>query len=126
MVKLTSNSNNSCRILLILLFCFPIYGCEFIKNLGPHKISIQQGNLITQSMVDKLVPGMTAKQVKYLLGTPLITDTFSADQWNYYYSLRLGSGRVLKKQVTVYFDNNIFTHITGDFEINNKDEDLSL
>lgn len=77
-------------------------------------------------MVDKLVPGMTAKQVKYLLGTPLITDTFSADQWNYYYSLRLGSGRVLKKQVTVYFDNNIFTHITGDFEINNKDEDLSL
>ena len=122
MIKLTSSFSYSFRILLIILFYFLINGCESIKKLGPHKISIQQGNFITQSMVDKLEPGMTTKQVKYVLGVPLITDTFSPNQWDYYYSLRLSNGRVLKKQMTVHFNKNIFTHITGDFKINSDSD----
>ena len=120
MVKLTSNSIYSYKTLLILIFSLFVCGCGFIKKLEPHKIPIQQGNLITQSMVDKLYPGMTTKQVKFVLGTPLIKDTFSRNQWIYYYSLRLGDGRLLKKQLTVHFNNDIFTHVTGDFDINQK------
>src|SRR5687767_12705852 len=48
-------------------------GCQHVPMLGlsPHKIDIQQGNYVTQDMVDKLKPGMSRSQVRFALGTPL-------------------------------------------------------
>ena len=49
--------------------------------LAPYRIDIQQGNYVTQEMVSQLRSGMTKEQVRYLLGTPLMTDIFHADRW---------------------------------------------
>ena len=46
--------------------------------LTPHTIDVQQGNYVTQDVVDKLQPGMTQAQVRFLLGTPLMADMFHA------------------------------------------------
>lgn len=94
--------------LLALSGCFAVY-----------KTEIQQGNVITQEMVDKLKPGMTKSQVRFVLGTPLITDPFHPERWDYIY--------LYKKNVTapaetrpfaVFFDGDVLTRVEGDMTMN--------
>lgn len=82
---------------------------------GVYKINIQQGNVVTQDMVDELRPGMTRRQVQYVMGTPLVTDTFNPDRWDYIYSVLAGSGKRSQKKMTVYFNNDLLSHFEGDF-----------
>lgn len=56
-----------------------------IPGLPPYRIDIQQGNYISQEMVSQLKPGMTREQVRFVLGTPLVTDIFHTDRWDYVY-----------------------------------------
>lgn len=82
---------------------------------GVHKIPVQQGSKITQEMVDQLRPGMTKAQVRYVLGTPLIADTFDQDRWDYFYVLKLGNGSETKEQLSVFFVDDLLDHFEGDF-----------
>lgn len=98
---------------------------------GVHKIPVQQGSKITQEMVDQLRPGMTKAQVRYVLGTPLIADTFDQDRWDYFYVLKRGDGSEVKEQLSVFFIDNVLNHFDGDFvpssavEPEGEEEDLS-
>lgn len=66
----------------------------------------QQGNLITQKMIDRLKDGMTPNQVKYVLGTPLIRDAFNKERWDYFYTFsKGGSNKTDRRQLTVFFKN---------------------
>ncbi len=70
-----------------------------------HNIDVQQGNVITQEMLEKLKTGMEMRQVKHLLGTPLIEDPFHAGRWDYVY--RYEAGNTDERQsahITVYFE----------------------
>ena len=89
-------------------------GCAFP---GVYRIDIPQGNVITQEMVDQLRPGLTKRQVTFILGTPLIRDTFDQDRWDYLYSYQPGGGERVQERITVFFDENgELTHFEGDFE----------
>lgn len=95
-------------------------GCRYIPNvpmipgLAAHKIDIQQGNYVTQEMVDKLKPGMTRSQVRFALGTPLVADPFHADRWDYVY-VQQKKGRVLeKRRIVVVFKDDALVRIDGD------------
>src|SRR6185369_14998386 len=68
-------------LLLLLVWALLLTGC-FLK---PHKIDVQQGNFLDQEAIAKLKPGMTRSQVRFLLGTPLITDPFHPERWDYVY-----------------------------------------
>ena len=85
----------------LLPFCSSA-GC-FLK---PHKIDIQQGNFIDQEAVSKLKPEMTRSQVRFLLGTPLITDPFHPERWDYLYIDRKGGKLKEKKRLTLIFDGD--------------------
>lgn len=82
---------------------------------GVYKIDIPQGNVVTQEMVDKLRPGMTQSQVRYVMGTPLITDTFSPNRWDYLYSLKEGNQPRTQERISLYFEDDKLVRITGDF-----------
>ena len=110
------------KIALVTL-CLAITACGNNRFLKPHKIAIQQGNVVTQVMVDKLKTGMTKRQVEFVLGTPLIADTLNSDQWNYVYSLRTGSGRVIQNHLNILFVNGLLSEITGDYKLSDKKED---
>jgi len=70
-----------------------------------YRINIQQGNFLDQVAVDQVKAGMTRSQVRYLLGTPMVADSFNRDRWDYIYYLRKGRTRhVDSRRVTVYFD----------------------
>lgn len=79
------------------------------------KFPIQQGNVVTQEMVDKLQPGMTRSQVRFVMGTPLIADTFNQNRWDYLYTLKLPSGKELREQMTILFDGDRLVGVSGDY-----------
>ncbi|MBV1789004.1 outer membrane protein assembly factor BamE [Marinobacterium sp. D7] len=82
---------------------------------GVYKIDIPQGNVVTQEMIDQLRPGMTESQVRYIMGTPLITDTFSPDRWDYLYSFKPGGEPRVQERVSLYFQDGKLARLTGDF-----------
>ena len=61
-------------------------GCQ-LGFPGVYSIDIPQGNLLDESKVSEVQLGMEPRQVRYLLGTPLINDSFNPDRWDYYYSV---------------------------------------
>jgi outer membrane protein assembly factor BamE len=72
-----------------------------------YRINIQQGNFLNQSAVDTVKEGMTRSQVRYLLGTPMVADSFDKERWDYIYYLKKGRSRhVDSRRVTVYFDGD--------------------
>ncbi len=102
--------------LLTLLLCQLAAGCSNFSFPGVYKLDIQQGNLVTQEMVDQLQPGMTAAQVRYVLGTPLLVDTFNQTRWEYLYSLQEGGKTRTQERLTVYFnEQGLLTGFSGNF-----------
>ncbi len=92
--------------LLTLSGCFP----------SVYKIDIQQGNIITQDMINQLRPGMTRAQVWFLMGSPLITDPFHANRWDYIYSIQPGGGAMQQENVSLTFNtDNQLIGLAGDF-----------
>jgi outer membrane protein assembly factor BamE len=70
-----------------------------------YRINVQQGNFLDQAAVEQVKTGMTRSQVRYLLGTPMVADTFDKERWDYIYYLKKGRSRnVDSRRVTVYFD----------------------
>jgi len=105
------------RFLLALLIVTAalLNGCSYLKYPDIHKVTVQQGNIVNQEMVDQLRPGMTRSQVRYILGTPLLMDTFDQDRWDYYYSIKPPGRPELREKITVFFDGNTLTHFSGDY-----------
>lgn len=103
--------------LLLTSFTFvgllALAGCSFP---GVYKIDIQQGNVVTQDMIDQLRPGMTRPQVRFIMGNPLLADTFHADRWDYLYSLQPGGGERQQERISVIFNSNDqLVSLSGDF-----------
>ncbi|MEW5786263.1 MAG: outer membrane protein assembly factor BamE [Pseudomonadota bacterium] len=85
-----------------------------VNKISPYRIDIQQGNAITQEMLDKLKPGMTPSQVRFILGTPLVVDPFRKDRWDYVYRLEKGGRLVEHRRIAVIFENDRLKGLEGD------------
>lgn len=105
------------KTLAILAVLALLPGCGGFQFPGVHRIDVQQGNIITQEMIDQLRPGMTKSQVRFIMGTPLVTDSFNPQRWDYYYSLQPGGrGDKTQERITIYFDDSDrLSHFSGDF-----------
>ncbi len=91
--------------LAALAFALVAVGCVY-------RMDIQQGNLLDAEQVDQLEVGMTRSQVRFLLGTPMVIDSFDANRWDYVYSLRRGHSRkVTRQHLVVWFEGDTVTKI---------------
>lgn len=79
-----------------------------------YRPTIQQGNVVKQEQVNELQPGMSKRQVKFLLGSPMINDVFHANRWDYAYTLGVGSRPHEIRRITVFFEDDRLVRITGD------------
>jgi outer membrane protein assembly factor BamE len=70
-------------------------------------------------MVDQLRPGMTKRQVAFIMGTPLLTDPFHDRRWDYLYSNEPGGEARMQKQITLVFENDELAGLQGDFRPGN-------
>jgi outer membrane protein assembly factor BamE len=71
-----------------------------------YKMEIRQGNYITPEMREKLKLGMNKTQVRYVLGTPMISDAFHGNRWDYVYRLERDGRLVEEQRLTLYFDGD--------------------
>ncbi len=83
----------------------------FFTGCEPHRIDIQQGNKVKPENFEKLKIGMTRNQVIYILGSPLLVDSFHQDRWDYIYYLKPGNKAVLQSRLTLYFNGDSLSKI---------------
>jgi len=104
---------------LVLLVCAALLGGCGVGGFrlgfpGVYRIDVPQGNIVTQEMIEKLQPGMSKRQVRYVMGTPLLIDTFEPDRWDYFHSLEKDGKPDSRQRVSLYFDKDLLVRIEGD------------
>lgn len=77
-----------------------------------YRMDIQQGNVLDAEQIDQVEVGMTRSQVRFLLGTPMVMDSFNPDRWDYVYRLQRGHKRhVDKRHLVVWFESDKVTRV---------------
>ena len=106
MIQLMSIS----RIRLLKAALYLIIGASLLTLNGcvrSYRVEIQQGNVISAEQIEKITPGTSRNEVRFILGTPLIEDPFHAERWDYFYSLDPAKGELVTKyRLSVWFENN--------------------
>ncbi|ADE14059.1 SmpA/OmlA domain protein [Nitrosococcus halophilus Nc 4] len=112
------------KLLIFIIGCASValVACSIERVPGVYRIDVQQGNVITQEMLGNLKPGMSKQQVRFVLGNPLLVDTFRPDHWHYIYSFKPGNGRREQRTITVWFENDELSYVSGDVKANSQQE----
>ncbi|PKG85985.1 outer membrane protein assembly factor BamE [Colwellia sp. 75C3] len=86
------------------------------------RYDVPQGNYLEQKSIDKLQVGMTKEQVKFILGSPVVVDTFNNDTWSYVYKLKSGRNKDfdIRKQFIINFSADKLISASGDFPLSDK------
>jgi outer membrane protein assembly factor BamE len=102
---------------LILIALVAHSACSMQKPSLPrvHKVTVQQGNVITQEMIDRLRLGMTRSQVAFVMGEPVFRNPFDDARWDYIYTLQIPGYYEDSKRITLFFENDVLSHFTGDY-----------
>jgi len=85
-----------------------------IPGVTPYRMEIQQGNFVSQEAVSRLQPGMSKEEVRQILGTPLLTDMFHADRWDYVYWREDSLRRREERKLVVHFSDGKLVRLDGD------------
>ncbi|NIR29314.1 MAG: outer membrane protein assembly factor BamE [Gammaproteobacteria bacterium] len=96
------------KLLTLILVLASLAGCT------GYRTDVQQGNVITQEMVERLEPDMSKEEVRFILGSPPIVDPFHPDRWDYVYSFRPGGGERRQRRIAVIFEGGRLARIEGD------------
>jgi len=99
--------------LYTLLSAGLLSGCESLQRtdslfglITPYRIDIVQGNAVTQEQAAQIKPGLSRLQVRDILGTPLMTDPFHANRWDYIFTLRRPGAEAQRRSVVVFFEGD--------------------
>ena len=103
----TNSNSRRCGVLLTVLI---VGGCQSLQStdnllgvLTPYRLEIVQGNVITKELAAQVKPGMTPAQVRDVLGTPLLTDIFHADRWDYVFTIQRQGAEPQLRRVVAWF-----------------------
>ena len=104
------------RALFAVFLAAGLVGCgaPHIPGITPYRPEIQQGNFVSQEMMSQLKTGMTKEQVRFILGTPMVTDIFHADRWDYVYWRETPAGARESRKLTLLFEKGQLARVDGD------------
>lgn len=102
-----------CASILLLAGCAASRYSDdgFFARITPYRIEIVQGNVVISEQAARIRPGLTRAQVRDILGTPLITDPFHADRWDYLFTIRRDGLPLQRRSVVVWFDGDLLKSI---------------
>ena len=100
-------------VLVLLLSVNPGCGGRMHMPRVAH-VPVQQGNVITQEMIDKIKPGMTRKQVAFIMGEPVLRNTFNANRWDYVHSYQIGEMSFQQIHESLFFNDDVLVSFSGD------------
>jgi outer membrane protein assembly factor BamE len=101
--------------LLIIIMCSASF---LLTSCAIYKIDVQQGNVVTQEMLNQLSIGMPMSKVRFIMGTPVIVDVFHQQRWDYIYSFQ-PSGKERdreQRRISLFFENSNLVKIDGDIK----------
>jgi outer membrane protein assembly factor BamE len=101
------------KMILRLMFAFSMLwltSCVYV-------LEIQQGNLINQKEINQLRPQLTKEQVVFVLGNPVIDDSFSDDKWIYMNTYKNRDGVKTTQKLELYFKKGLLVQAKGDYTI---------
>lgn len=106
----------SCFLTVPLLFAAgcsseSVASSSIINALSPYRMEIVQGNFVSQEQAELIQPGMSRNQVRTILGTPLLTDIFHTDRWDYIFSINRKDVEPVQRRFTVFFTEDIVTGV---------------
>jgi outer membrane protein assembly factor BamE len=106
------------KILITIFSLLPlIAGCSSWDDFSlVHSPDIEQGNIITPEMVALLEPGMSKRQVRFALGTPMLVDVFHQQRWDYLFSVKRRNEPMELKHYSLYFEGDRLARFGGDIE----------
>jgi outer membrane protein assembly factor BamE len=96
---------------ILIFIAFLLLASGGCTSFSPYKMEIRQGNYVTPEMRAKIKTGMSRQQVMSVLGSPLISDVFHANRWDYIYRLEDKSKLVEQQRFTVYFEGDFVKRI---------------
>ena len=99
--------------------------CGSLDFPGVYKLTIQQGNIVSQEMIDRLKPGMTRSQVQFVLGNPVLADSFERDRWNYVYTIDIPGQAIIERELIIVFENDRLLRFEGDYTPSENKVDTS-
>jgi outer membrane protein assembly factor BamE len=102
------------RYLVVLLALLCSACGTAVPSIKPYKLDVQQGNVVTSKMLLQLRPGMTKSQVRFIMGTPLIQDSFHGNRWDYVYQMREAGKVTEQRRVILDFENDLLKTVRGD------------
>ena len=79
-----------------------------------HRPPVQQGNVLDPEAVAQLKTGLSKRQVKFILGEPVLADPFHSNRWDYVYWLKMQGQTPTLKRLTIYFDSEVVSRMEGD------------
>ena len=105
--------NNNFKALTLIMTSLLLANCSIPRIF---QVVVSQGNLVDQEMLDRLEIGMTESQVKFVMGTPLISDTFYPERWDYFTSVTQGESSYTNQKITLFFENNQLIRWEGEID----------
>jgi len=101
---------------LVLAAClFGLTAC-----IKPYQAPVQQGNIINNNDLKEIRYGMSKEEVLYILGTPMVTDPFNTERWDYFYSQKdRNKNQTTSRSVTAMFENDKLVELKGDVDLSN-------
>jgi outer membrane protein assembly factor BamE len=82
--------------------------------ITPYKVEVVQGNFVSKEQVAALRPGMSRTQVRDLLGTPLISDVFHNDRWDYVFTIKRKGVEAQQRRLAIFFKDDALVRFEGD------------
>jgi outer membrane protein assembly factor BamE len=97
----------------VLAAGFSLAGCASLQSsdnllgvITPYRIEVVQGNVVTQEQIARVQPGLSRAQVRDIMGSPLLTDPFHADRWDYVFTIRRQGAEPQRRAVVLLFDGD--------------------
>lgn len=99
-------------------------GCASLQSsdnilgvITPYRVEVVQGNVVTKEQIALVKPGMTRAQVRDVLGSPLLTDAFHADRWDYVFTIRRQGAEPQLRRIVVRFDGETLKSVDTSGEL---------
>jgi outer membrane protein assembly factor BamE len=106
------------RFIVFVTLACALAGCSSLQSsdsffglITPYRVEVVQGNALTKEQIEAVKPGMTRAQVRDVLGSPLLTDPFHADRWDYIFTIRRQGTEPQRRSVIVRFDGDLLKQV---------------
>lgn len=117
------------RASLVATLVAALAGCQslqssdnFLGVVTPYRVEVVQGNIITSEQAAQVKPGLSRAQVRDVLGSPLLTDIFHADRWDYVFTIRRQGAAAQLRRVVVRFKGEALESIDTGGELPSERE----